>query len=114
MRFHSLLCPPQIVCVALAVFALSGCPDDERKPIPIITITVQDDGGYRLAGKRYDRDLLFSEITRLAIEHRNGTSDARAIVEVRTQPGASFSRAQDVISHCVSAGFSDTRSATGN
>ncbi len=114
MRLPFLLRSAQAAVVFLGLVALSGCPEQERKPIPIITIIVQDDGSYRLAGKRYDRDLLFSEITRLAIEHRNGTSDARAIVEVRTQPGASFSRAQDVISHCVSAGFSDTRSATGN
>ena len=112
MRFPSRLF--QFACVAFAMVALTGCPDEERKPIPIITITVLDDGGYRLAGKRYDRDLLFSEITRLALENRRGTGDARAIVEVRTQPGASFNRAQDVISHCVSAGFSDTRSSTGN
>lgn len=107
---------PALLLMSALLAALGGCGDDERKPIPIITVIVNPGvDSYVLNGEAMGRDRLRSELTRLADENRrNITANARAIVRVVTEVGASEQNKQEVINHCMGAGLVNIEQSAGN
>lgn len=107
---------PMLLLVAALLAALSGCGDDERKPIPIITILVHAGGdSFTLNGEPMGQQRLRKELTRMADENRrNITANARAIVRIVTDAGAYEQNKQDVINHCMGTGLVNIEQSPGN
>ncbi|MBA3699939.1 MAG: hypothetical protein H0W78_13910 [Planctomycetes bacterium] len=93
---------------ALSIFIcllLSGC-DEERKPVPVLSIRVLADGTYTLNREPMKVEKLREEIQRVADENRRAIgSTTRVYVRVATQQGASQANKSMVINTCVAAGI---------
>ena len=101
----------------MALFAaLTGCGDDDRKPVPIITVIINPGvDSYTLNGEAMGVTRLRTELTRLADENRRSiTANARAIVRVVTETGAYEQNKQDVINYCLGAGLVNIEQSAGN
>lgn len=112
MRLPMLL----LMLMSALLAVLSGCVDDERKPIPIITVLVHPGGdSFTLNGEAMGQERLRKELTRLADENRrNITANARAIVRIVTDAGAYEQNKQDVINHCMGTGLVNIEQSAGN
>lgn len=105
-----------LVLTSALLVTLGGCGDDERKPVPIITVIISPGvDSYVLNGEPMGRDRLRTELTRLANENRRTlTGNARAIVKIVTDAGANEQNKQDVINQCVGAGLVNIEQSAGN
>jgi biopolymer transport protein ExbD len=86
---------------------MTSC-DEERKPVPILTIKVLANGQYELNGEQVSRQKLRSEIQRIADENRRNITDtSRVYVRLGNEAGASQAIKNDVVNMCLSAGINN-------
>jgi hypothetical protein len=94
--------------LAVVLFALSGCEDDEvRKPIPMLDIEVlAEPGVFILDNQRMDFEHLKAELRRVADDTRRPiTNTCRAYIHLYVRKGASNERAEDLVSFCHGIGL---------
>jgi len=93
------------VLFVVACLLLSGC-DEERKPVPVLSIRVMADGTYLLNREPMKADKLREEIQRVADENRRTIgSTTRVYVRIATQQGASQTNKSMVLNTCIAAGI---------
>jgi biopolymer transport protein ExbD len=93
------------ILAILALLAFGGC-DDERKPVPVLTIRVLADGTYQLNREVMSAQKLREEIQRTADENRRAIgSTTRVQVRIATQAGARQADKQMVLNTCIAAGI---------
>ena len=104
------------VLVAGLLTFTAGCMDEERKPIPIITIEIlAESGAFMLNQQRMDEAALHVELRRIADENRRPlTNTSRAYVRIVTQVGADEARKATVVDFCVSVGLDKIEQSSGN
>jgi biopolymer transport protein ExbD len=86
---------------------LSGCGPEERKPIPVINITVLSEPGvYVLGDKRLYLSSLQEELEKIADENRRaiGTS-VRAHVRIAYPRSVPYAQVEEVVGLCSSIGL---------
>jgi biopolymer transport protein ExbD len=102
-----------MLCFLSIALLLSSC-DEERKPVPIMTIKVLANGQYDLNGEIISRQKLRSEIQRIADENRRSIVDSsRVYVRLSNQEGASQTLKNDVVNMCLSAGINNIQQGAG-
>ncbi len=92
----------------LAILGLmTGCDDDERKPMPMVNIVVlAEDNSYLLNDQRMGLRELKVELRRIADETRRPVTNAcRAYVRLDVKLGADRNRADEVVSFCNGVGL---------
>lgn len=98
----------QLVLLAcfFALFFTAGC-DDERKPMPSITIIVMAEADqFLLNQQRMNQAALETELKRLADDNRRPmTGHVRAHVFVDTERGVDYYRTQEIVNICANMGF---------
>jgi hypothetical protein len=107
---------PLLLLATALLAVLGGCGDEDRKPIPIITVLVHAGGdSYTLNGEAMGDERLRKELTRLADENRrNITGNARANVRIVTDPGAYEQNKQNVIDLCLGVGLVNIQTSAAN
>jgi hypothetical protein len=106
----------QLVLVAVMLLSSVGCMDEERKPIPIVSIEIlAESGAFMLNQQRVDEAALRVELRRIADENRRPlTNTSRAYVRIATQVGADEARKATIVDYCISIGLDKIEQSSGN
>lgn len=93
--------------LAIALLCVSGCGEEDRKPIPIVQLVVRDEpGAYDVDGKRVWRSELPGALQAIVDENRRAKGGTiRARVRVQHSSRVAAERVQDVVSQCASVGL---------
>jgi biopolymer transport protein ExbD len=95
-----------VLLIAIALL-LAGCAPEERKPIPVINITVLSEPGvYLLGDKRLYLSSLQEELEKIADENRRAIgSTVRAHVRITYPRSVPYSSVNEVVGMCSSIGL---------
>lgn len=103
-----------IVVVVLAAMLLGGCEDD-RKPVPYITIRILADGTYVVNREPMSAAKLKEEINRIADENRRDIGNtSRVYVRLATEAGASENNKSMVVNTCLAAGINSIQQSSAD
>ncbi len=102
--------PRTVVAILLLPLGLLvGCSQDDRKPMPSLTITILDAPDlYQVNQSRMGLAGLETELRRVADENRRAvTGGVRAFVYIHADAGVEYYRVQDVVTLCTNLGYSN-------